>query len=806
MSKSKFHFDQYINEIITEALNFNQMQDQLRSIGLDPSVYDQKHLLFLVALINSNQGIEIYDELLQKITDKGLLNSLLSVCINDRRSNKPTIDLDKIHKALENPNDIRNIISNQKRETPIQNNLSEYDANKLKEFLNLNNSIDLFDILLKLRPELNDTLKIFLSEYNVEAIEVKEYLKTNTQRAKTINDLIAILHEGHTKFLNPFNYKTTLTVKDLKEGADFYNDDIHFYIIRTTFPDDIPKTIKYNLKYGQGNRFGLCISSKTNNYTVDYRIGEMHDDYPVTTYFIYKYYDTIFTDPNDINNYEIAIIDASTNIDINNMNTFSYNKVAKVISFDEKTHKLNFEFSNRDVGENDRNSILHELDYLIKDQTVKSKDGRSYTINNNNFYKIFSDLKLSEKEEKIKILYHNFSDELFLSFDQKDQYVLIKSRKILDKISKEVLENFPDDIIIEYLNDEPYDILKRKNHLNLKNGKFKKIIEDKFLKYIREKVEIRTGGGSVYDTNFKTFDYPNLSEEEYNLLIKDPELSIVFSDFVKKNNDNIRKVILQYVNKNNVYKGNLYLKEIQMDYRIQEEVYHPSYFLPDLSDIIIDGELDLTGLDLFSLKGCPKIVTGLFLCPGNIKSLEGGPLYARNYSVRSKNLETLKGLPEYLETLEIIYCSKLKNLEYCPKIVKEFWCKFNSSLVSMKGCTKIIIDNFEITNNKLKSFKDGPELVGGDYIIKDNHYYAEEVNITTRANNIRLLDYKHIDSKVYEMGEKLKLTEEDLITLQQAESFLENKLNEMLNQAMTKNEIKKESVVYNLMKSFLLTS
>ena len=136
----QFNFDLYVDELLTEAISLTQMQDQLKQAGLDPAKYDQRHFLFLVGLINSNQGIEIYDELISKIQDRGLLNSLISVSVNDRRSDKPTIDLEKVGKALEHSddtNELRAIIAGQRRAIPAGKEEPEYNAYELKQFLSL---------------------------------------------------------------------------------------------------------------------------------------------------------------------------------------------------------------------------------------------------------------------------------------------------------------------------------------------------------------------------------------------------------------------------------------------------------------------------------------------------------------------------------------------------------------------------------------------------------------------------------------------------------------------------------------------
>ena len=58
MNKSRqFIFDQYVEDLLTEALSLAQTQEKLKEFGLDITKYDPKHSLFLLGLINSNQGI-----------------------------------------------------------------------------------------------------------------------------------------------------------------------------------------------------------------------------------------------------------------------------------------------------------------------------------------------------------------------------------------------------------------------------------------------------------------------------------------------------------------------------------------------------------------------------------------------------------------------------------------------------------------------------------------------------------------------------------------------------------------------------
>jgi hypothetical protein len=84
---------------------------------------------------------------------------------------------------------------------------------------------------------------------------------------------------------------------------------------------------------------------------------------------------------------------------------------------------------------------------------------------------------------------------------------------------------------------------------------------------------------------------------------------------------------------------------------------------------IVDGEFDISGLDLISLEGCPKIVNGGFNCNDNeLESLKYGPEEVYGYySCRYNNIKNLEGSPLYIRDGFDCSSNPLQSLKGCPK-------------------------------------------------------------------------------------------------------------------------------------------
>jgi len=858
----KFNFDQYVDELLVEALSLTQMQDQLKQAGLDPAKYDQKHFLFLVGLLNSNQGVEVYDELIHKIKDKGLLSSLMSVSVNDRRSDKPTIDLEKVGKALEHPEDpeqLRAIIAGQRREIPVEKEVPQYDSSKLKEFLSKNNSEDLLEILIKLKAEVDNTLQQFITEYQQSDEEIKRYVKVNAHRATEVLQLAGILHEAKSKSLNPFNASTSLKVDDLRKEADFYNLEENMYIIRTTYPDDPNKSIKLNLKFGQGNRFGLCISSKTNNYYMSFRVEDF-----LTTYFVYRLSDPTL-DQNDINNYNIAIIDSILDPDIdedeadNYGELYSINPVATLVDLDP----LKFQYDNTDTRLDNEQQIYNRLEHIFQEDNlpIKSRnDNGNYTLNKVNFRKIFKPFELSPHEIRLKEIIDystkpyssskdtGFEDD-FLSLEPKDQIVLLIAgshdhidKDLFNKLSPEVRDFYVKNM--DAVKDHIYDSYNQREKQIYKKNKIP-ILHKKYEHWLGYTDE------SFYQSDFQDQEfykeiYPSsmaLAEinnsVDINIINETPELYKKIVEPQIKYRDLIKKEIMQDVDGDGIYHGNLDLTRTKtLDYRGNETTkrrdFFLNFFLPDLSGIIVKGDFKITNMKLTSLNGCPKVVMGKFIASNNkLKSLEGGPeIVGDNYDVQSNDLETLKGCASVIKNVfNIRNNKKLKNLKGCPEYIRDLLAG-NCGLESLEGGPKRVT-NCDVNANKLTSLEHGPEIVMEQFRFGDNPLtsikgYPKEVYSTdieyimnpSLTHIVKELGIDHItpyylstsimkNLNIYDINQ---MTRTELIRsfdsdYARVDKAIESKTHEAINQYIQKRtKINKESLLYSLMKSYLLRS
>jgi hypothetical protein len=99
----RFEIDDY--NLLSEALSLTQIQDQLKDKNVDLSQYNPKHYLFLLALLNSNLNLDIYNQIITNIKDQGILNRLMSQTV-DKKSNEPTVNADIINRVLHNTSNI----------------------------------------------------------------------------------------------------------------------------------------------------------------------------------------------------------------------------------------------------------------------------------------------------------------------------------------------------------------------------------------------------------------------------------------------------------------------------------------------------------------------------------------------------------------------------------------------------------------------------------------------------------------------------------------------------------------------------
>ena len=76
---------------------------------------------------------------------------------------------------------------------------------------------------------------------------------------------------------------------------------------------------------------------------------------------------------------------------------------------------------------------------------------------------------------------------------------------------------------------------------------------------------------------------------------------------------------------------------------------------PDLSKVIVEGDLDVSNSNLSSLKGMPKKITGNFNCSGNkLKNLKGGPKeVGKHYNCSHNPIKDYGDMPSKLKEMLI---------------------------------------------------------------------------------------------------------------------------------------------------------
>lgn len=123
--------------------------------------------------------------------------------------------------------------------------------------------------------------------------------------------------------------------------------------------------------------------------------------------------------------------------------------------------------------------------------------------------------------------------------------------------------------------------------------------------------------------------------------------------------------------------------------------------LPDLSQVVVQGNFICDNNNLTSLQGAPRAVGGNFSCDHNqLKNLQGAPKTVGGYFSCSHNqLADLYGGPQ--------------------TVGGGFWCKHNN-LMSLHGAPSSVGGDFECYANRLTSLYGAPASVGGDFVCYDN--------------------------------------------------------------------------------------
>ena len=160
--------------------------------------------------------------------------------------------------------------------------------------------------------------------------------------------------------------------------------------------------------------------------------------------------------------------------------------------------------------------------------------------------------------------------------------------------------------------------------------------------------------------------------------------------------------------------------------------------------------------------------------------------------VKCKKIKDLQGIPESVNSIDLVGLSSLESLAGCPKKLDDnlyiLECKNLSTLANMPslilgdcevrdcflyqldmvGCR--IVGNFKLINNQLNDLQNGPSQLDSSYIVEDKylkHLQASETKMTNAYNNAKFIyrvrkKYFIEDNKFPQMDDSVKIEKEYL--------------------------------------------
>jgi hypothetical protein len=157
-------------------------------------------------------------------------------------------------------------------------------------------------------------------------------------------------------------------------------------------------------------------------------------------------------------------------------------------------------------------------------------------------------------------------------------------------------------------------------------------------------------------------------------------------------------------------------------------------FTLDGRHLIIEDSLELEGLKLTSLVGCPRVIKGCFNCENNmLMALVGGPTeVGSDYHCGRNQLVTLEGAPRHIKGSFMCDYNELPSLKGGPiEVAGNYGCSYNR-LTSLVGCAQTIKKNLIAGNNQyLTSLEGGPRSV-------DSGVFLEFCERLTSLQNVHL--------------------------------------------------------------------
>ena len=570
----RFRVNEY-NIFLTEALSLKQIEDELKEKNVDITEYNPKHYLFLLALLNSNLNLDVYNQIITSIKDQGLLTRIMSQTV-DRKSNTPTVDSDIINRVLHNSsnipelNSILNSIGTGKKTDTDKDAPKEYREGQspadrylaasrkmVKEYLSimngnkgeptefvvntlLDNYISLLQPFKEKYPEdrllQNNVYLMALTNMLHQSSGEEDYYKatiTNFDKLKQILEMYfnspelvkknIIFNEPYKDDINLFaNYlhkyninKQTDVSSSEKAGKDetvYKDEDVS--IFKGTV-ESHAESITRCIKYGKGAKHGLCISTKnpSGNYYSRYRLDPEYQDNKMnlTTYFVY------INKPEDVKQYG-----SNGEIDFFLIDAYNYRDE------EETTYQLNIVSPNQERKKSKEELILK---YPI---LQKAFENNAFTV-----------LKTSEKEKeefKAKNLrFQDISSGRDLIFFALYNNVSLQDSSRLETMLKKFPETF----------DYAFELILQNNddafHDDVEDGSADRPYDHYIAPYpIKEFISSHPRFKKMTDKYLDNSEYNNVLRDlstPYNTIYEHTWASLKMSNFSDKLKDLIPKYI-----------------------------------------------------------------------------------------------------------------------------------------------------------------------------------------------------------------------------------------------------------------------
>ena len=437
--------------------------------------------------------------------------------------------------------------------------------------------------------------------------------------------------------------------------------------------------------YGQGSKFGLCISrADSSNLFHNYR---WEDE--LTTYFVY------FKEPN-INDPNFIIVDASKESPA----TFSYNIIKP--NSDKKISKA---------------------DLIKKFPQLKTAMEKG----------IFKHKKIEGEEKNYYEKYHGKKILNFTTLDDRVKFIEM-GEEISDtewtKLGDMVPKLLP--YYIEIGHDIPKEILNN-------NPGFKKRYEQKLLQrvlmnidddtdlddYTDDEIEYALKHVDTIKTNLETL--AKLEETE----IRKHVVNGIYKGDIKIKSKYVLPNLSDIIVTGDFrcsYNNLTSLEGAPKEVGDWFDCSHNNQLISlEYAPKKVGGSFECSYNDqLTSLEGAPKEVVGNFNCSTNnqLTSLEGAPKKVGvefNCSYNNQ-LTSLEGAPKEVGgDFRCSYNNQLTSLEGAPKKVGgSFECSYNKQLTSLEGAPKEVVGSFYCSGNKLISLEGAPKEVGGKFDCSGN--------------------------------------------------------------------------------------